>query len=99
MPATSIVNVGLLLLVLLIVIAVEFRSGPIEQDLIERTSAALKQHGLESITVTLDGRDVTLHGMASKQVAKDALALVSNPAVVSRKTGRGGTPRRLIAAR
>lgn len=52
-------------------------TGPIEADLGERTQQALAEHRMEWAKVSLDGRDVKLHGEAPSAVAAEQAVAVA----------------------
>ena len=55
---------GIIASVVLTVLALLFLSGPIERDLSTRTSATLEAAGLDWNDLTIDGRDLTVGGLA-----------------------------------
>ena len=76
MTRKTIVFGGFALFALLYVATLFFRTGPIESDLARRSSSVLATSGLESIGVTLDGRDVVLAGNATRDDEQRAIDLV-----------------------
>ena len=68
---------GLIPLALVALLALYFRPQPIEQDLAARTNAALVEAGEAWASIALDGRDVSLTGVAPSEGAKTQAAEIA----------------------
>ena len=61
------------------IIALSFTTAPIAKDLEIRSTATLKQAGLDWASLRIDGRDAILTGTATTQtMIDDATAIVAN---------------------
>lgn len=97
-----IILLGGLALVVLLLLCPQVRGPAIESDILERTRAELTSAGLGDTDVTVDGRDVTLHGAVGSAdlqgeagriaAAVRGVRLVDNQLTVAAAGVSGGLP-------